>query len=253
MSIAFVFVIGLIAGWYVNMVAHRIPVGESLARSPECPICHEPIRGRDSIPVVSWFLLGGTCRDCSAPIPVRYPIVELATGSVFALVAAAIGFNWVLPAYLVFVFVTMTLILTDLDWKRIPNSILFRGGGVAALLLVIGSFIMGLEHLLLVAFAGGAIHFVFMLIVALLARGGMGMGDVKLAALLGVFTAYISWRTLVVSMISGILIGGLIGVVLLVSRRKGRKDEVPYGPPLILGSWLAIVWGQTIGLWMFGG
>lgn len=253
MSLALIAVLGVVAGWYANMIADRVPVGQPFSEPPTCPGCQQPLPGRANVPLLGWFLVGGQCPTCSRPIPRRYPLVEGVTGAVFVLTAERIGLNWLLPAYLVFMLVTMTLILTDLDWKRIPNVILFRGGGVAGLLLIGGSLVEGLQGRLPMAIAGGFIHFGFMLIVAIIARGGMGMGDVKLAALLGVFTAYISWSTLIVSMISGILLGGLVGIVLLVTRSKGRKDEVPYGPPLILGAWLAIIWGRVIGPWMFGG
>lgn len=244
--------LGLVAGWYANLVAHRIPVGQSVTDPLACPTCGEKISALDSIPIISWILLGGRCRMCRNPISIRYPIVELLTAALFALLGARVGANWMLPSFLAFGFVTMTLVLTDLDWKRIPNRILFPGGLVAVLLLGVGSWLEGAVAQMPRALGGGLIHFTLMLMVAILARGGMGFGDVKLAALLGVFTAFIGWETLAVSVISGILIGGVVGLILLITRRKGRKDEVPYGPPLILGAWLAIIF-PALASWLFPG
>lgn len=246
------FLLGVVAGSYVNQVAHRVPVGQSLATPPSCPHCHTEFVGVLRVPVVGWVLKKGMCPSCDRSLPVRYPVVELATGVVFVLAARKIGINWILPAYLAFALVSVTLTLTDIDWKRIPNLILFRGGGVAVGLLALGSVLTGNWAALGRGLLGGAVHFVLLFVVALLARGGMGMGDVKLVGLLGVFTAYISWMTLIISIFGGILIGGVVGLLVLVTRRAGRKDEVPFGPPLIVGAWLAILWAPVISPWLFG-
>jgi leader peptidase (prepilin peptidase)/N-methyltransferase len=135
-AVAFCFLVGLIAGSFINVVGIRVPVGGSVV-SPgsACPQCGHPIRPRDNIPVVSWLLLRGRCRDCGAPISVRYPIVELSTAVLFALTPVVVGVTWVLPAYLWFVGVTVVLTITDIDHKLIPNRILFPGITVGAVLL----------------------------------------------------------------------------------------------------------------------
>lgn len=253
MDIAALFALGLIVGWYVTLVAYRVPVGQPLWAPLTCSNCNEVISRPDSLPVVGWFLAGGRCRQCGGRLPMRYPLVALATATLFGLLAGRVGFNLILPSYLAFAAVTMCLVLTDLDWKRIPNAILFKGGGVAVGLLAIGSLSSGHLEAFIRALGGGIIHFGLLFGVALLAPGGMGMGDVKLVALLGIFTAYFSWTTLAVSIFGGVLIGGLIGLVLLVTGMRGRKDEVPFGPSLTLGAWLAMIWGPIIGPWLFGG
>lgn len=244
---------GLLIGSYVNVVAYRIPNDLSVLSPPSsCPKCGARIRPRDNIPIVSWVVLRGRCRDCGAPISIRYPIVELATGVVFGVAAGVIGASWVLVAYLWFGGVTVALFLTDLDHKRIPNRILYPATVVAVVLLAAGAVLDGESASLWRALAAGAVYFGILLAIAILARGGFGMGDVKLAFLLGMFTGYASWDALGVGVVGGFVIGGLISVVLLILRRAGRKDAIPFGPAMILGAYVAIVWGDAIGEWYLG-
>ena len=244
---------GLVIGSFLNVVAYRVPHGRSVISPPSaCPVCEHPIRWRDNIPVVSWLLLRGGCRDCGARISPRYLIVEAITGILFAGTYLVIGAVWVLPSYLLFSATTMVLILTDLDHKRIPNRILYPTTAAGVLLLTAGAAADGTLEAMPRALAGGGIYFGLLLVIALVARGGFGMGDVKLAVLLGVFLAYQSWRTMWAGIFLAFLIGGLVSLVLLLTRRKGRKDAIPFGPPLILGAWTAVVWGHELVTWYLG-
>jgi len=240
-------VLGLLIGSFVNVVAHRVPAGVSVIAPPSaCPRCGHEIRRRDNIPVVGWFLVRGRCRDCGEPVSVRYPLVEAITSVLFAATAAVLGPVWVLPAYWWFVAVTVTLALTDLDVKRIPNRILYPGTVVAAVLLVGGAALDGTWGSLRRSAAGAAGYFAVLLLIALVARGGFGFGDVKLAFLLGGFAAYRSWEALVVAVLGGFIIGGVVGVVLLLAQRVGRKETIPFGPAMITGAYLAIAFGAEI-------
>lgn len=244
---------GLLIGSFLNVVAHRIPVGMSVLRPPSaCPTCGHEIRRRDNLPVLGWILLRGRCRDCSAPISVRYPVVEAATAGLFAATAAVLGAVWVLPAYLWFVGVTVVLVLTDLDHKRIPNRILYPGTVVAVAALAAGSLADGDPAGVWRALGGGAAYFALLLVVALVARGGFGFGDVKLSFLLGTFAAHRSWESLGVGVFAAFVIGGMISIALLVAGRAGRKDAIPFGPSLVLGAYVAIAWGDTIADWYLG-
>lgn len=249
-AVAFCFLVGLIAGSFINVVAIRVPVGGSIV-SPgsACPQCGHPIRPRDNIPVVSWLLLRGRCRDCGASISVRYPIVELSTAVLFALTPGVVGLTWVLPAYLWFVGVTVALTITDIDHKLIPNRILFPGIAVGAVLLGLGAVVEGALLEFLRGLAGGAIYFTVLLIIALVARGGFGFGDVKLGFLLGLFTAYRGWGILAVGFLLAFLLGGLVSIILLATRVRGRKDAIPFGPYLIAGAYLALAFGDAIVDW----
>ena len=183
--------------------------------------------------------------------PGRTPYVAAVTAVLFPVTALLVGIDWVLPSYLWFVAVTVTLTLTDLDQKLIPNRILFPGTVVGAVLLTAGALIE--SGPILRAFGGGAIYFLVLLVVALAARGAFGFGDVKLAFLLGLFTAYRSWETLIVAVFAAFLLGGLVSLVIIVFRLKDRKDTIPFGPYLVGGAYIAIAWGATIASWYLEG
>lgn len=246
-------VLGLAFGSFLNVVAYRVPIGLSVVRPPSaCPTCKSPVRPRDNVPVVSWFLLRGKCRDCASPISVRYPVVEALTGALFAATVLVVGLVWALPAYLWFGAVTMALILTDLDHKRIPNRILYPGTVVGTVLLAVGSSIDGRFSDFGRAMVGGLIYFGGLFLLALIARGGFGFGDVKLAFLLGLFLTFRGWEHLLVGVFLAFFIGGLVAILLLVTRKKGRKDAVPFGPSLVVGAWVAIGFGLEIAEWYLG-
>lgn len=243
-------VVGLLVGSFLNVVAHRIPAGVRVTTPPSaCPSCGHRIRPYDNVPVVSWLLLRGRCRDCRAPISIRYPLVEAGTAVLFALTASLIGPSWVLPAFLWFAAVVEVLVIIDLAHKRIPNRILYPGTAVALVLLAAGAVAEGEASALLRGLAGGAGYFGLLLLVAIVARGGFGFGDVKLAFLLGLFAAYRSWESLFVSVVMAFLVGGLISIVLLVARRAGRRDAIPFGPALAVGVAIGIAAGIPIADW----
>ncbi len=179
--------------------------------------------------------------------PGRTPAAAIVTALLFAATPLAVDVDWVLPAYLWFIAVTVTLTLTDLDTKLIPNRILFPGTIVGLVLLMGGAIIE--DGPIVRPLAGGVIYFVLLLVLALIARGGFGFGDVKLAFLLGLFTAYQSWETLIVAVFAAFLLGGLVSAILVVFRIRSRKDSIPFGPYLVGGAYLAIVWAGTIADW----
>ncbi len=247
--------LGLIVGSFLNVVAHRVPAGRSVVRpGSTCPACGAPVRPRDNVPVLSWFVLRGRCRDCGSAISARYPMVEAATGITFAAAALVLGAVWVLPAYWWFASVGIALVLTDLDHKRLPDRIVFPGfaGGIA--LLAAGTLLEGGGVGPMVrALAGAAAYAGFLFVIFLIApRGGFGFGDVKLALVLGLFLAYRSWAVLWAGIMLAFLIGGVTAVVLLATRRAGRKDAIPFGPALIAGAFVAVAWGQELADWYLG-
>lgn len=246
-------IFGLIFGSFINVVAYRVPVEMSVVSPPSaCPSCSHRIRNRDNIPVLSWLLLRGRCRDCDTPISIRYPLVEAATAALFAVTVAVVGVEAVLPAYLWFVGVSMTLVLTDLDVQRIPNRILYPGTVVGAVLLFGGAVLDGEIGAFWRAVAGGTVYFVLFLLLALVARGGFGFGDVKLAFFLGMFLTYQSWRVLGAGIALGIATGGFVAILLLVTRKAGRKAKIPFGPAMVFGAFLALAVGQELADWYLG-
>ena len=183
--------------------------------------------------------------------PRRTPLVAVVTAALFAATPVVVDVDWTLPAYLWFVAVTVTLTLTDMDTKLIPNRILFPGTVVALVLLIGGGLIEGGP--VVRAIAGGALYFVLLFVLALIARGGFGFGDVKLAFLLGMFAAYQSRDALIVAIFAAFLLGGLVSLLLVVFRIRSRKDAIPFGPYLVLGAYVAIAWAGTISTWYLGG
>jgi len=245
--------LGLVAGSFLNMVADRVPLGRSvIPPRSTCPACGHDTRGSDSVPVVSWLLRRGRCRDCGAAISLRYPLVEAVTAAAFAGLVFLVGASWALPGYWWGAGAVIALTLTDLDYRRIPDRILVPGIVGAGALLAVGAFLDGDPWATLRALAGGAAYFGLLLLVALAARGGFGFGDVKLGFLLGLLLAYRSWGILVVGAFAGFAVGGLAAVALLIARRVGRKDAIPFGPAMVAGAGLALAFGEAIVRWYLG-
>jgi len=253
--------LGSAIGSFLNVVVHRVPLAQSVVHPPSaCPSCGSAIRARDNIPVLSWLLLRGRCRDCAEPIAVRYPLVELGTAVAFTLVAlgwlpAVLGARSVadsvsavieLVAFLYLAAVSIALALIDLETRRLPNRILVPAIVVMAVLLTASSLLVGDPAALARAGIGGVALFLLYLGLALGTRGGMGLGDVKLAALVGIVTGWIGWPALIVAAFAAFVLGGLIGLLLLVARRATRRSAIPFGPWMILGAWIGIVFGDWI-------
>lgn len=167
----------------------------------------------------------------------------------FAAMTLSVPSMWVAPSYLVFAAAMIALTVTDIDTQLIPNRILGPATVIASSLLVVGGLIAGETAWLLRAAGGGTAYFAVMFILALLARGGLGFGDVKLAFLIGIFAGYLGWGHVVVAGIGAFLIGGFVAVLLLVTRRSGRKDAIPFGPFMTSAAVLAVVFGEAITMW----
>ncbi|MDN4597342.1 prepilin peptidase [Leifsonia virtsii] len=250
---------GAIIGSFLNVVAYRVPIGKSVVHPPSaCPNCGHQVRARDNVPVLSWMLLRGRCRDCRSPISWRYPVVEAATGIFFALVGwwswsanqaagSLAGAVVVLVAYLCFAGLSVALTLIDLDVHRLPDALVLPGLVVGTLLLGVGSLLAGDPGAILRALVGAGLLFAFYLVTALVKPGGMGFGDVKLAALIGLYLAYQGWSSLVVGAFAAFVVGGVVAIALLALRRLGRRDGIPFGPWMLLGAWLGLFFGEPIG------
>ncbi len=253
-------VFGLAVGSFLNVVIHRVPAGESVVSpASRCPSCGSPIRHRHNIPVVGWLLLRGKCFDCKAPISKRYPLVEAATGVLFAAVTLrllAIDLPWALAAYLYLAAAGVALTMIDIDVKRLPNKIVLPSYAVVAILLTIAAIGAGDWWSLGRAAIGAAATFAFYFALAFANPAGMGFGDVKLAGVLGALMGYLSWSALIVSTFGAFLLGSIVGVALIATRRVGRKTAIPFGPFMITaalttvlaGGWLASGYLRLTGL-----
>jgi leader peptidase (prepilin peptidase)/N-methyltransferase len=204
------------------------------------------VRPRDNVPVAGWVLLRGRCRDCAAPISARYPLVEALCGVLFAVLALRFGADPVLPAYLYLAAVGLALALIDLDTRRLPDVLTLPSYVVVAGLLAVGAALGSDSGDLLRALLGGAAMYAVYFALCFAYPAGMGFGDVKLAGVLGMATAWAGWGAWGVGLFGGFLFGGVFGVALLASGRGGRKSAVPYGPFLLAGALVAVLAGQRL-------
>jgi leader peptidase (prepilin peptidase)/N-methyltransferase len=232
---------GLLIGSFLNVVAYRLPRGESLARpGSHCPGCEAPVAPRDNIPVLSWLLLRGRCRGCEEPIARRYPIVEALTAALFAAVAVVHAHDTatlVLGLVLVAFLVPITLI--DLDHRIIPNRLTAPAAVIALLLGTVLDPGGEVERLIAGAAAGGAL-----LLPALLHPGGMGMGDAKLVGVLGLYLG----RGVAPAFLVAFAVGTAVGIAIMARQgvAAGRKTAVPFGPFLALGGIVGLLAGDEL-------
>ena len=234
--------LGLAVGSFLNVCADRLPEKKSLASPPShCDSCQRRLTALDLVPVFSYLWLRGKCRYCGAHIPSRIPLVELATGSVFAFLFWRYGMTWQFGLYAVYSSLLLLLAVIDLEKGLILNVIVYP---VAAVAFVVGFFVP--EFAIYKGILGGAIGFAILFLVGLVFRGGMGWGDVKMAGLIGLMTGF---PNVFPALFCGIVIGGIAAAVLLLMRKKSRKDAIPFGPFLALGAFLALIWGHEITNW----
>ncbi|WP_432571070.1 prepilin peptidase [Kineococcus sp. SYSU DK005] len=245
--------VGLAVGSFLNVVVHRVPRGESVVAPPSaCPGCGSGIRARDNVPVLSWVLLHGRCRDCSAPISARYPAVELLTGALFAAVAALVGASWALPAYLYLAAVAVALSFIDLDVHRLPDVIVLPSYAVAAVLLLLASWGTGDWTAAGRALAGGTALYLLYLVTFLVKPGGMGYGDVKLSGVLGAYLGWWGWDALAVGAFAAFLIGGAVALLVVLLGRGGRGTRIPFGPSMLAGALAALFVAAPVAHWYLG-
>jgi len=238
-DVAVIGVLGLLIGSFLNVVIYRLPRGESLVTpGSRCPGCETPIKPYDNIPVVSWLLLRGRCRKCGTAISVRYPLVEALTGAVFVGVALTRGVNDDLAVWLPLAAVLIAVAGIDLDHRIIPNKIVLP----AAIWGLAATIAFRPDNVDDALIAGGA-AFTFLLLAALAYPAGMGMGDVKLAGVMGIYLGSSVAPAMLVAFISG----SLVGVLIIVREgRDARKKGVPFGPFLALGGLVGIFAGPEL-------
>jgi leader peptidase (prepilin peptidase) / N-methyltransferase len=233
-------VTGLVVGSFLNVVAWRLPRGESLVRpGSRCPSCGTPVKPYDNVPVLGWLWLRGRCRSCGAPIGARYPLVEAATGLLWLAVAARGGEAVDVVLGLLLVTVLVPLVLIDLDHRLLPNKLT---GPSAVAALVAGTALDPggePERLIAGATAGG-----FFLLAALAYPAGMGMGDVKLAGVLGLHLGRAVAPALGIALVAGVLVG--IAIMVRKGAAEGRRTAVPFGPFLALGAVVALFVGEDL-------
>lgn len=249
-------VFGLLIGSFTNVVVWRVPRGESVVNPPSaCPSCGARIRWYDNVPILSWLVLQGRCRNCATPISARYALIEALTAVLFASAAFrfthdsdTVGDLGVLLPILSLTAVGVALAFIDLDTHKLPNKIVLPAYPVVAVLVCFATLLMGWEWTSVIRAALGAL-ILYILYFVLCVIGGMGFGDVKLAGLLGISLGWLGWGYLIVGGFLPFVLGGLYAIVLLVLRRVGRKSGIPFGPWMILGWYLSLFVTEPLSAW----
>jgi len=234
------FVFGAVIGSFLNVVIYRIPVGESIVAPPShCPKCDKLLKPWDLVPILSWLGLRGKCRYCATPVSCRYPLVELLTGLLFVFTYIQVGIDSILIVYLVLTSILIADTFIDFDHLILPDGLHIFGALAFVLLNLLFSFIPWKDAML-----GVVVGMTPLLLLVLLTGGnGMGLGDVKLMAMLGLF---LGWKLTLLTLLLSFILGGFFGVVLLATKLKTRKDPIPFGPWIAMAAFIAMHWGGEI-------
>lgn len=234
-----IFIFGTIIGSFLNVVIYRIPSKESIVYPPShCTKCGHELKPVDLLPVLSYILLKGRCRYCGEKISVRYPAVELLTGLIFFIIFYKFGLSIKALSYIFLSAVLIAITFIDIENKIIPNKLILTGisGGI------IFRFFMYnygfLDYIIGFLLGGGTL-----LIISMLSKGGMGGGDIKLMALVGLF---VGWKLTVITLFFSVIIGALGGIILIALKVKTRKDYIPFGPYISIAWLISILYGYDI-------
>ncbi len=238
---------GLAVGSFLNVVIYRVPRGESIV-SPRsaCPACGTPIRETDNIPVVSWVLLRGRCRQCQASISPRYPLVELACAGLFAGTAARFGYQWDLPAYLALFAGLLALSCIDVEHLLLPKKIVYPVTVLVTLLLLMAAAITGHWHQFVVGVVCAVGWFAVFFALNLISPRILGFGDVRLSLVLGMSLGWLGVGYVVLGFFAANVVGAVVGVTLIATKRMSRSDRIPYGVFLAAGCAVAVFAGPEL-------
>jgi len=250
-----VFIFGSLIGSFLNVCIYRIPRGLSIVwPSSQCPSCSRPIRAWDNIPILSFLILGGKCRNCKAKIPFRYPLVETLNAFFFVFLFWRFGPEWDFLVYAVFCSALIVITFIDLDFQIIPDRITLPGiplGLLAGSLLLPDPFLraepLGWKGSLIGALSG----FLFYYFVAVAGekvfkKEAMGGGDIKMMAMVG---GFLGWKGIILTTFLGSLFGSVIGIFMIIFRGRERGSLIPFGPFLALGAVVSLFFGQEIIIW----
>lgn len=242
MEISLIIIYGLLGaavGSFLNVCIDRLPAGQSLVTPPShCPSCGYRLKPRDLIPIISYLRLKGKCRVCGASIPGRVLFVECFSAAVFTLLMWRFGLSTFLAISTLYTCILIVIAVIDLEHGLILNLLTYPGIAVGLLLSSFSSDIGILRSL-----TGSAVGMVIIVLIILVSRGGMGMGDAKLAAMLG---AMLGFPAILLGLLIAVVTGGMVALVLLILKMKGRRDSIPFGPFLAIGGWVALVYGNTL-------
>lgn len=240
------FIVGLLLGSFLNVCIYRLPRKRSILLPPShCTRCERPLRPSDLVPVLSWLWHGGKCGFCGFRVSGRYAFVEILTGISWVLVYVTLGWNLELLRALILLSFLIVIAVIDYDHRLILDKVLFAMAGAGILLRISFAILSNaaavryMVDALLGFLLGGAILY----LIALISRGGMGGGDIKFAAVLGL---WFGWKFILSTLFFSFLLGGVISVLLLLLKVKNRRDEIPFGPFMAAAAWISYLYGDEI-------
>jgi len=249
-NVILIFILGLIVGSFSNVCIYRIPKNESIVYpASHCPKCHSKIKPFDNIPLLSFFLLKGRCRNCKSKISIQYPIVELLTGLIYLIIYLIYGLSIQTLVYIILSSALIIIAFIDLNEEIVPDVISLPGIVIGFAISFFVPYISFINSALGVVVGGGIILIIGLAGSVIFKKEAMGGGDVKLAAMIG---AFLGWRYIIISLFLGFFLGALAGIILIMSKIKSREDVVPFGPFIVLGSFITLLWGEQIISWYLG-
>ncbi|MBE3089203.1 MAG: prepilin peptidase [Actinobacteria bacterium] len=246
-SIVILSLLGLIVGSFSNVCIYRIPRNESIIfPASHCPKCRNTIKPIDNIPLLSYILLKGRCRHCKSKISIQYPIVEFITGLIYLIIYLIYGLSIQTLIYIILSSALIIIAFIDLNQQIIPDVISLPGIAIGFILSFFVPYIAFINSALGVVVGGGVILIIGLGGSVIFKKEAMGGGDIKLAAMIG---AFLGWRYIIISLFLGFFLGALIGIILIMTKIKKREDVIPFGPFIILGSFITLIWGEKIISW----
>ena len=252
-EIILIFVLGLlgvIVGSFSNVCIYRIPRNESIIYpASHCPKCHSNISPKDNIPLLSYILLKGRCRNCKNKISLQYPVVELLTGLTYLIIYWIYGVSIQTLIYIILSSALIIIAFIDLNQQIVPDVISLPGIVIGFILSFFVPYISFVDSILGIAVGGGIILVIGLGGSVIFKKEAMGVGDIKLAAMVG---AFLGWKYIIVSLFLGFFLGALAGIILIVTKIKKREDTIPFGPFIVLGSFITLLWGEQIISWYLG-
>jgi leader peptidase (prepilin peptidase)/N-methyltransferase len=249
-TLIIVVLFGLIWGSFLNVVIYRVPAGLSLLWPPSaCPACKAKIRPYDNIPVVSFLVLGGKCRRCGAKIPVSYFLVELMTPAALVLLYFRFSWGWTFVAASLFTSALIALGVIDFRHKILPDRITFPGIVLSLAFSFFRADLAFLQALLGAAVGGGFLLVVYGAYYVIRKKEGLGLGDVTMMLMVG---AFLGWMNALLTLILASIAGAIVGILIMVLRKKDLQYMLPYGSFLAPAAFVALVWGSRIWAAYFG-
>jgi len=249
-NVVLIFILGLIVGSFSNVCIYRIPKNESIIfPASHCPKCHSPIKPVDNIPLLSYILLKGRCRNCGNKISIQYPIVEFLTGLIYLIIFLIYGLSIQSLIYIILSSALIIIAFIDLNEQIVPDVISLPGIVIGFIISFFVTNIPFINSALGVLVGGGIILIIALGGSVIFKKEAMGGGDVKLAAMIG---AFLGWRYIIISLFLGFFLGALTGILLIMMKIKSREDMVPFGPFIVLGSFITLLWGEKIISWYIG-